>query len=172
MRRTVCVMVALLLTTPAFGATLTANKVTKAKSASVIVDSIIIDNGTNVGVGSSVPTAKLDVIGGIAGTGLYSSGNVGIGTVVGSSLLSVGATSQMTISSAGNVSTSGTLAAGATTVTGTLKASGNVGIGTTSVAAKLQFDPSIYSATNGSGGNRTLCISADGKVFSSATACP
>ena len=68
MRRTVCVMVALLLTTPAFGATLTANKVTKAKSASVIVDSQITDNGTNVGVGTAVPLAKLEVAGTVKAT--------------------------------------------------------------------------------------------------------
>ena len=68
MRRTVCVLVALLLTTPAFGATLTANKVTKAKSASVIVDSQITDNGTNVGVGTAVPLAKLEVAGTVKAT--------------------------------------------------------------------------------------------------------
>jgi hypothetical protein len=54
----------------------------------------------------------------------------------------------------------------------TLVASGNIGLGTTLATNKLSVDPSIYSATAGSGGNRTLCVSADGKVFSSATACP
>ena len=184
--------------------------------AARIKTSVITDNGTNVGVGSSVPEQKLvvngsakatafigpvtgdvtgnltgDVTGNVSGTaatvttaaqpaitslgaltGLYSSGNVGIGTSVPGTQLAVGTTGQATISSAGNILTSGTFAAGATTITGTLKASGNVGIGTTSVAAKLQVDPSIYSETQGAGGNRTLCVSADGKIFSSATACP
>ena len=147
----------------------------------------------NVGIGTSVPGTQLAVgttgqatissagniltsgtlgAGAITGSSVYSSGNVGIGTVVGSSLLSIGATSQMTVTSAGNVSTSGTWAAGATTITGALKASGNIGIGTTLTDSKLQVDPSIYSETQGAGGNRTLCVSADGKIFSTATACP
>ena len=196
MRRTVCVLVALLLTTPAFGATLTANKVSKAKSASVIVDSIITDNGTNVGIGSSVPRSTLDVpgvvtattfVGALTGnasgtaatvttaaqptitsigtlTGLYATGNIGIGTSVPGAQLAVGTTGQFNVSSAGVL--------GNTTITGTLSASGNIGIGTTLLSNKLSIDPTIYAATQGSGGNRTLCVSADGKVFSSATACP
>lgn len=64
---------------------------------------------------------------------------------------------------------------------------GNVGIGTTAATKALmvgstgQFsvdatgiivDTTLYATTAGSGGNRTVCVSADGKVFSSATACP
>jgi hypothetical protein len=52
----------------------TANYVAKFTSGSVVGNSIIYDNGTGVGIGTSSPVYKLDVIGDI-----YTSGNVRIG---------------------------------------------------------------------------------------------
>jgi hypothetical protein len=49
---------------------------TKASSATTIGNSLIYDNGTNVGIGSTVPQAKLDV----EGSAYFGSGNVGIGS--------------------------------------------------------------------------------------------
>ena len=133
----------------------------------------------NMGIGSSAPSARLVVlsdgtnpilnlrdIGGTLKVRVDTNGNVGVGTSAPVSPLAVGTASQFAVSSAG------ALSAGATTITGVLTASGNIGLGTTLSSNKLSVDPSIYSATQGSGGNRTLCVSADGKVFSSATACP
>jgi energy-converting hydrogenase Eha subunit H len=36
----------------------------------------------------------------------------------------------------------------------------------------IVIDTQLYAGTAGTGGNRTVCVSADGKLFSSATACP
>jgi hypothetical protein len=55
---------------------------TKASSATTIGNSLIYDNGTNVGIGSTVPQAKLD----LEGSAYFGNGNVGIGTTVPSEL--------------------------------------------------------------------------------------
>jgi hypothetical protein len=52
----------------------TTNKVPKFTSASTIGDSLIFDDGTNVGIGNTTPSAKLDVNGSIRG---YGAGNAG-----------------------------------------------------------------------------------------------
>jgi hypothetical protein len=49
---------------------------TKATSANAIGNSLIYDNGTNVGIGSTVPQAKLDIEGSV----YVGNGNVGLGT--------------------------------------------------------------------------------------------
>ena len=75
--------------------TLTTNKIPKATGANSIGDSQVFDNGTNVGIGTTAPTEKLDVVGKIAlndggdsvfigtGAGLNDDGtsnnNVGVG---------------------------------------------------------------------------------------------
>jgi len=56
------------------GAPLTPGRVTKAKSDSVIMDSTIYDNGTNVGMGSTTPRGRLDVVGSVYATTYYGSG--------------------------------------------------------------------------------------------------
>lgn len=64
----------------------TANYIPKFTSANVLGNSSIFDNGTNVGIGTTTPTEKLDVTGNInvSGTGFFS-GNVGIGTLLSTS---------------------------------------------------------------------------------------
>lgn len=61
-------------------------------------------------------------------------------------------------------------------VTGNMDVSGTLAVGTTNAftvgATGIIIDTSLYATTAGSGGNRTVCVSADGKIFSSATACP
>ena len=58
----------------------------------------------------------------------------------------------------------------------TLSATGITSLGSaaqmTVSAAGVIVDSTLYATTQGSGGNRTVCVSADGKIFSSATACP
>ncbi len=82
---------------------LTTNKVTKAASSTTLTDSVIFDNGTNIGLGTITPAALLDVNGAIKTSGTGSSlsfsgggiisgdqsgvisisgANVGIGTIV------------------------------------------------------------------------------------------
>jgi hypothetical protein len=56
------------------GATLTAGRVPVAKSASVIKDGIIYDNGTNIGIGTGVPTQKVDVVGTVKATSFLGDG--------------------------------------------------------------------------------------------------
>lgn len=62
------------------------------------------------------------------------------------------------------------------TETGNKDISGTLAVGTgdafTVGATGIIIDTSLYATTAGSGGNRTVCVSADGKIFSSATACP
>ena len=63
---------------------LTPNFVTKASSATSITNSLLFDNGTNVGIGSINPSAALDVNGVIAieGSGSsYFTSHVGIGSI-------------------------------------------------------------------------------------------
>jgi hypothetical protein len=52
----------------------TTNYVPRFTSASTIGDSLIFDNGTNIGIGNTTPSTKLDVNGGIRG---YGAGNTG-----------------------------------------------------------------------------------------------
>jgi hypothetical protein len=47
----------------AHAASLSTNYIPKASSGTVIVDSQMFDNGTNIGIGSTSPNAKLDIDG-------------------------------------------------------------------------------------------------------------
>jgi hypothetical protein len=73
------------LTNPVTG-TGTTNYLAKFTGTSTIGNSILFDNGTNVGIGGSSPAYKLDVSGDIRSTlGAYfatSSGNIGFGTTI------------------------------------------------------------------------------------------
>lgn len=95
----------------------TANYVPKWSSSTNLTNSLIYDNGTNVSVGTTSLGSPFNVYGGISiGSGYVATaaptsgaiiqGNVGIGTASPSSLLSVGASSQFTVDSAGAVTTS------------------------------------------------------------------
>ncbi|MFH1458646.1 MAG: hypothetical protein ABIG31_05760 [Candidatus Omnitrophota bacterium] len=63
---------------------LTAGRLAKASSATSITDSLIIESGSNIGIGISNPTARLHVSGSFVTTG-----NVGIGTLAPAKLLDV-----------------------------------------------------------------------------------
>jgi hypothetical protein len=97
----------------------------KATSANAIGNSLIYDNGTNVGIGSTVPQAKLDIEGSV----YVGNGNVGLGTSAPQATLTVGSTGQFQVSSTGVLSLSTALTvgnggSGATTLTGILKGNG------------------------------------------------
>lgn len=96
------ILLALLLVSPlAFGAPLTQNYIIKANPAGGTnrnADSQIIDNGTNVGIGSTTPSEKLDVNGNISGNTLKatSAGDSTIST--GNLIISVGSVGVNTVS--------------------------------------------------------------------------
>ena len=120
---------------------LTPNFVTKALSATSITNSLIFDNGTNVGIGSVAPGAALDVNGvisaGGSGSSYFSSGNLGVGTinpqaafVVTGGNVGIGTwTAANLLSIVGGASIGSATYANTTAPANGLLVSGNVGIG-------------------------------------------
>jgi hypothetical protein len=95
----------------------TTNYIAKFTGSTTIGNSIIYDNGTNVGIGTTAPSYKLTVSGGdiYGSNNLYIAGNVGIGTTAPVQKLDV---------------------------RGNTYISGNVGIGTTAPQSKLSIGDS------------------------------
>lgn len=132
----------------------TTNYVSKFTSSNVLGNSLIFDNGTNVGIGNASPSAKLHV----TGTILASS------TITGSSLIKSGGTSAQILMADGSVITAGT---NITISGGVISSSGggSSGSGTTNYHAKwtstsalgnsLIFDNGtsigMFNAANGTG---------------------
>jgi excisionase family DNA binding protein len=120
----------------------TANYLPKWNTSSPYLSgiSLIYDNGTNVGVGTSVPTYKLDVNGsfGVNGTA-YFAANVGIGTTNPLSPLTInkdaGGNAAMTINQLGSGDIFSASSAGSPRFT--IDNAGSVGIGTTLPAYQL-----------------------------------
>jgi hypothetical protein len=95
--------------------------------ANTLGNAVIYDNGTNVGIGSSAPQAKLDV----EGSAYFGNGNVGIGTSAATGKLEVlggGTTTGVTFRTRDST--------GAVRVT--VLDNGNVGIGTTAPVGALE----------------------------------
>jgi len=71
-----------------------------------------------------------------------------------------------------------TMTIGAPTIGNTMAAAGNLAVqGALEIDGALYpngviVDLSLYSATSGTGLNRTLCVDSAGRIFSSAAACP
>jgi hypothetical protein len=78
---------------------LTTNYLPKALSSTQLTNSLIFDNGSNVGIGSANPTAALDINGGLStggsGDSYFSSGNLGIGSTAPGTSLDVNGTARM-----------------------------------------------------------------------------
>ncbi len=111
---------------------LTTNYVTKASSASSITNSLIFDNGTNVGIGSSNPNAALDVNGIISVEGVgnsYFSSNVGIGSATPGTPLDVQGTVRMTaLTLTGNGAANGNVLVGNSVGVGTWMPASTLGV--------------------------------------------
>jgi hypothetical protein len=124
----------------------TQNYITKWTSSGTIGNSQIFDNGTNVGIGTTSPGAKLDVIGNIwvskAGTGW--SNEIGFardGTL--KSYMQLSDIDELYLTGAGGIRTAGS---------GGFKImNGNVGIGTTSPPSLLSVGASSQFQVNSSG---------------------
>lgn len=76
MKKFILVVILSFIGSLSYSAPMTAGYIPKAKSGTVLNDSVIYQNVVNIGIGSSSPRAKLEVNGAI-----YSSGNISIGTL-------------------------------------------------------------------------------------------
>jgi cytoskeletal protein CcmA (bactofilin family) len=137
------------------------NRVTKSGVSGILTDSQIYDNGTNVGIGTTIPTAKLDVDGTI-----YAAGDVTLGAAS-----TTYASAETDLFVKGNIEFDGMIYGDGTGLTGisvanpTVNAlpkstgtnfvdsmiydvSGNIGIGTLTPTVKLEVDGTIYAREN------------------------
>ena len=148
----------------------TASYIPKFATASTIGNSIIYDNGTNIGIGNTNPGAKLEVTGDMILTGAVATNRTisvsSVASGVGSDLSIVSGATSAGTQSGGDLNLTGGLAgtggtAGSVYINGgnmttgvdgnviLANVAGGVGIGTTTLGAyKLSVDGNIY--TNGS----------------------
>jgi len=75
-----CLIILLLTISVALSAPMTAGYIQKAKTGTIIVDSVVYENTSNIGIGSTLPRQKLEVVGSIQATGFIADGNVGVST--------------------------------------------------------------------------------------------
>ncbi|PIR63573.1 MAG: hypothetical protein CO156_02890 [Candidatus Pacebacteria bacterium CG_4_9_14_3_um_filter_40_12] len=171
-------------TSASMGGSGTTNYLTKFSSTFAITDSVLYDNGTNVGLGTTVPTSKLHVVG---TTYLNGATNVG-GALTASTTL--GVTGNTTLS--GNLGVTGasnlnnTLeVSGATTLSSTLGVTGlttlgsnlqvngtgnsyfmgNVGVGTTAPSYKLHMTGMETGALFERSGQGSLLVTISGSGY-------
>jgi len=140
----------------------TTNYVAKWSDTDTITDSVIYDNGANVGIGTSSPGAKLSVVGTSSITGTLT-----LGTTAGSNLnmsrtsanyinttnatgylvfRTGGFNTALTLNASQNATFAGTVAVQGT---GNSYFQGNVGIGTTNPSSKLHIKQSVDSIDGG-----------------------
>ena len=155
-----------------FAAPMTAGYIQKANSGTVIVDSMIYQSGSNIGINTVSPAATLEVNGNVivdgsvystaltvSGTGSsYFTNSLGIGTISPQTTLDVQAPAGSNIarfgvsnSSSMLIDNNGRVGIGTTTLTGPklVVMGGNVGIGTTTASAALAVLSAINVMTTG-----------------------
>lgn len=129
---------------------------------------VLYEEGTQVGtvekvniIGDGVTAAAAGKTGSLTFTGTSATPTITGGTIngaiIGGSTPAAGAFTTLTAS--GNADVAGTFKAGTTDA---------FSVGATGII----IDTSLYATTSGTGANRTVCVDSDGKIFSSAAACP
>lgn len=119
-------------------------------------NSLVLGSGANVGIGTSTPAAKLDVVGTIKiSDGTQASGKVLTcnGAGLGSWQIAPGSLWTLSggnayYSQAGNIGIGTTIPANKLSVTGNVDVNGKVGIGTTSPGTKLQVGTKVIDDNN------------------------
>lgn len=133
----------------------TTNYVSKFTSSNVLADSLIFDNGTNVGIGNASPSAKLHV----TGTILASS------SITGSSLIKSGGTSAQILMADGSVITAGsniTISGGVISSSGGGSLSGS---GTTNYIPKWSGTTALGNSALIDNGANTISTASRGLVL-------
>lgn len=141
----------------------TTNYVTKFATASTLGNSLIFDNGTNVGIGTTSPRTPLEVF----GNGLilsYSTSNAAARDYLIST--NYNAFGDFVINQA-NANGGNPYNAGTTRFT--INSSGNVGIGTTSPSSKLNVSGDIHIGDYGSSVTRAFETRTNTNLFSITT---
>lgn len=156
----------LVLTNPITG-TGTTNYLSKFTGTTSLGNSLVYDNGTNVGIGTTNPANKLTVNGDIGYTGV-----IGQGSIYGNTSNSSFATIRLYDPSNGyslfNNQSYGYYFATGGGAKMTILNNGNVGIGTTSPLTKLHTD--FGTLTNGDVNELVLQSKADGSTYYSSSA--
>ena len=159
---------------------LNAGYISRASTSTTIVDSVIYQNGSNIGIGSSSPQEKLDIRGQLrVGGSIFGEGNIysstclldqGVGCGSTDITLSAGYTAGQTRSIIFSTNNGG-----AVTERGRITPAGNFGIGTTAPVANLHIGggatavPNAMSITGSDlyvKGN----IEFDGKIYGDGSA--
>jgi hypothetical protein len=124
---------------------LSVNYLTKATNSNGINESIVYDDGTNVGIGTTSPTQLLDVNGNIA-FGIGNGTSSGSGTIKGNLPSPVSVRQEFGTDDTGWQYRIAKNNAGTITDLVTLSDSGNVGIGTTSPSEKLDISGNLKTS--------------------------
>lgn len=162
----------------------TTNQLAKWSSSSHLTSSLVFDNGTNVGIGTTSPSVKLHVVGDEYVSRLYTTGNntvdpgnpmaadIVIGSVAGTrhdaSMMWWSNSSASRISNTGDVfylsvwNTTNANIALAATVGSSSYFQGNVGIGTTSPGARLEVGGQVKITGGSPAANKVLTSDATG----------
>jgi hypothetical protein len=120
----------------------TTNYVAKWSAADTLTDSVIYDNGTNVGIGTASPSQKLEVVGSIKTSGV----------IIGPSPFEIYSEyanrGRITLSSSTNTGANQIALLTDGSVKMVINKEGNVGIGTTSPTEKLEVGGKIKSSSD------------------------
>lgn len=155
---------------------LTTNYITKATSSSSAGDSVMFDNGTNVGVGTITPVSKFSVAGNMA-IGAYA----GVNSASANSLIVSGNLGVGTFNQANSLDVNGAVAVGSyaginAAQSNGLIVSGNVGIGTHTPGASLavgstgQFKVSSAGSITSLTGDTSAVLSSTTLSLNNSTA--
>src|SRR3989344_1415535 len=168
----------------------TANYVTKWTTTGLSTTSLVYDDGTNVGVGTTSPGSKLGVAGGLGvgisystlaapTNGLLVQGSVGVGTTTAGSTFNINGNTVIgfglgsVVAPSNGLAVNGSVGIGVSSPSNTLAISGSVGIGYSYARAAgptngLSVEGNVGIGTTSPG--PTLDVTGTGRFFSTLTA--